>query len=294
MRPVLSGEFAKVAILGPGLLGGSIALALKQRPGPALRLWTRRAETLPRLRDRGFSAGEITSSLAEAGRGADLIILCSPVGAMPGLIAGLVSEHALAPGAIVTDVGSVKARVVSELTPMVAAAGAVFIGSHPMAGSEQGGIAHARPDLFERATCLLTPLPETPSAPLERLEGFWRELGLQVRRLAPGTHDEALARVSHLPHAVAAALTLAALGPRPEDGALCGNGLRDTTRIAKGGTAMWSEILLENRDALLGPLRNLNGILGDLLVFLENRDQEGLAGFLREARELREQLDRPL
>ena len=289
----MSGDFSKVAILGPGLLGGSIALALKERPGQPVCLWTRRAETLSQLHHRGFTTDETTIDLREAAGGADLIILCSPVGAMPGLVAALGNAGAIAPGAIVTDVGSVKARVVRELSPAVADQGGVFIGSHPMAGSEQGGIAHARSNLFRDAACLVTPLPSTPAAPLERLEAFWQGLGMRVSRISPEEHDQALARVSHLPHAVAAALTLAALGPRPQDGALCGNGLRDTTRIAKGGEAMWSEILLENRDALLAPLRNLNGILGDLLVFLENRDQERLAEFLREARELREQLDRP-
>ncbi len=258
-----------------------------------MRLWTRRAETLPQLHARGFLPEEATTSLAEAGEGADLIILCSPVGAMLELVTALGEARALAPGAIVTDVGSVKARVVAELTPAVSALGGLFIGSHPMAGSENAGIAHARPNLFHGAACLLTPLASTPGEPLERLEAFWRALGMRVSRISPEDHDQALARVSHLPHAAAAALTLAALGPRPEDGALCGNGLRDSTRIAKGGATMWTEILLENREALMPPLRNLHSILGDLLVFLENRDQERLAEFLQEARELREQLDRP-
>lgn len=289
----MSGSFSKVAILGPGLLGGSIALALRDTPRAVLRLWTRRAETLPQLRNRGFSSEETTTSLIEAVEGADLVILCSPVGAMPALISALRGQNALAPGAIVTDVGSVKAPVVAQLTPAVSALGGLFIGSHPMAGSENAGIAHARRDLLQGALCLLTPLPETPTHALERLEGFWQELGMRTARLSPADHDLALARVSHLPHAAAAALTLAALKPRPEDGALCGNGLRDSTRIAKGGASMWSEIFLENRDALLEPLRNLHGILGELLVFLENRDQERLAEFLQEARDLREQLDRP-
>jgi 16S rRNA processing protein RimM len=175
------------------------------------------------------------TSLAEAAQGADLIILCSPVGAMLELVTALGEAQALAPGAIVTDVGSVKARVVAELTPAVSALGGLFIGSHPMAGSENAGMAHARPDLFRGAACLITPLSSTPGAPLERLEAFWRGLGMRVSRISPEDHDQALARVSHLPHAAAAALTLAALGPRPEDGALCGNGLRDSTRIAKGG-----------------------------------------------------------
>jgi len=287
----LPGSFSKVAILGPGLLGGSIALATRQLPGSAVRLWARRTEALPELQARGFAPSETTTDLAEAVNGAELVILCSPVGAMPSLVEALAAQKALAPGTIVTDVGSVKARVVEVLTPCVAALNATFIGSHPMAGSENAGIAHARADLISGAACLLTPLPATPPEALTRLESFWRSLGMRVSVLSPEDHDRALARVSHLPHAVAAALTLAALQTRPEDGALCGNGLRDSTRIAKGGAAMWSEILLENRDALMEPLRNLQGILGELLVFLENRDQERLAEFLHEARKLREQLD---
>ena len=287
----MSGSFSKIAILGPGLLGGSIALATRQLPGTELRLWVRRAEARSELEARGFTPSETTTDLAEAVIGADLVILCCPVGAMPALVGGLAAQNALIPGTIVTDVGSTKARVVEVLTPAVAAMNATFIGSHPMAGSENAGIAHARAGLLSGAVCLLTPLPSTPEQSVDRLAAFWRSLGMRILFLSPENHDRALARVSHLPHAVAAALTLAALRPRPEDGAICGNGLRDTTRIAKGGAAMWSEILLENRDALIDPLRNLQGILGDLLVFLENRDQERLAEFLHEARKLREQLD---
>jgi prephenate dehydrogenase len=287
----LLGDFSTVAILGPGLLGGSIALAL-QRLGVAIRLWVRRPEAVDSLLAHGFSLDQATTSLTRAISEADLVILCCPVGAMPGLVDSMAQTGAVRPGCVVTDVGSVKAAVVSGLTPKVAALDAIFIGSHPMAGSENAGIAHAREDLLAGAPCLLTPLPSTPPDALRRLEAFWGSLGMRISVLAPDEHDLALARISHLPHAAAAALTLASLRPRPADGALCGNGLRDSTRIAKGGAAMWSEILLENRAALLDPLRNLQVILGELLVFLENRDQEGLAEFLREAKELREQLDR--
>jgi len=288
----LTGSFSKIAILGPGLLGGSIALAIRERSNTTLVLWIRRSEVIPELRAKGFAEAEITTDLAKAVDGADLAVLCCPVGAMPGLIDAIGQTRALAPGCLVTDVGSVKDSVVATLTPKVAELQGIFIGSHPMAGSENAGIAHARSDLLTGAACLLTPTETTSREALARLVQFWQGLGMRTSFLSPSEHDHALARVSHLPHAAAAALTLAALGPKPSDGALCGNGLRDSTRIAKGGAAMWSEILLENRAALMEPLRNLQGILGELLVFLENRDQEGLAEFLRDAKELREQLDR--
>jgi prephenate dehydrogenase len=288
----LAGGFTKISILGPGLLGGSIALALLPGSGRSIHLWVRRSDAIPELLAKGFASEQVTTDLAAAISGADLVILCCPVGAMPALVDAMAQTGALASGCVVTDVGSVKSAVVAGLTPKVSALDAIFIGSHPMAGSENSGIAYARADLLIGAACLLTPHPSTPAQALQRLEQFWTSLGMRTAMLTPEEHDLALARVSHLPHAAAAALTLAALRPRPEDGALCGNGLRDSTRIAKGGAAMWSEILLENRAALLEPLRNLQGILGELLVFLENRDQEGLAEFLRDAKELREQLDR--
>jgi prephenate dehydrogenase len=243
------------------------------------------------LRSLGFGPDQATTDLVRAAAGADLVVLATPVGAMPALVESLAQTAALAPGTLVTDVGSVKATLVERLTPAVAAQGAVFVGSHPMAGSENAGLAHAREDLFAGATCLVTPLPETPAPAVERVAAFWTDLGMRVRLLSPEDHDAAIARVSHLPHLAAAALALAALQPRPDDGDLCGNGLRDSTRIAKGAADLWSEILLENRDALLEPVRNLQRLLAESLVFLENRDQEKLAAFLRDAGELRRRLD---
>jgi len=288
---VVRSPVANLCVLGPGLLGGSLALAARRLPDVRVRLWARRPESVTALLALGFAPEDATTDLAQAVSGCDLVVLATPVGAMPALVAALAGTAALSPGAVVTDVGSVKAALVEALTPAVAALGGTFVGSHPMAGSENAGLAHARPDLFDGAACLVTPRPDTPEPAVERVEVFWRTLGMRVLRLSPQEHDTAIARVSHLPHLAAAALALAALQPRPADGELCGNGLRDSTRIAKGAADLWSEILLENRDALLEPMRNLQRLLAESLVFLENREQERLAAFLRDAGELRRRLD---
>ncbi|MCP5541342.1 MAG: prephenate dehydrogenase/arogenate dehydrogenase family protein [Akkermansiaceae bacterium] len=293
----LPGDFQRVAIAAPGLLGGSLALALAaRRPCPAIRVWGRRAEPLETLRaaiapraDLDFAA---STDFAEAAAGADLIVLATPVGAMRETLLSLLdSEGPPAPGAVVTDMGSVKGSVVAELEPLCAARGLRFVGSHPMAGSEQKGAEHASDALFAGAACLLTPTAATDAAALERVDAFWRTLGCRTHRLAPGAHDRAVARISHLPHVLAATLVATALSG---DGADAGNyaagGFRDTTRVASGPPEMWAEILLENRGPLSALLLDFREKIGELLVFLEAGDRENLVRFLSQAKERRDAL----
>ncbi len=271
-----------IAIYGPGLLGGSLALAVQERmPRATLRLWARRESAEAGIRARGIQADFFTDAAAAAA-GASLIILCTPVETMATL-AEQITQGQLADDCLITDVGSVKGSVVRALHPIL---GSRFIGSHPMAGSEKTGIEVARADLFQNATCLLTPVGQE-NTELPRLENFWQALGCRVLEMSPEEHDEKVARISHLPHMMAAVTTLAALRTDPTAVACVANGFRDTTRVAGGDPGLWTGIALENRPALVAQLRAASDTLTELLEILDKPDEEELRRFLAEAQSLR-------
>lgn len=193
----------------------------------------------------------------------------------------------LAPEAIVTDAGSTKARVVEELEAVF---DGQFVGSHPMAGSEKSGIAAARDDLFERALTILTPTPRTRTATTEAVGALWESVGCRLTSMTPEQHDEAVGRVSHLPHAAAAALVNAIALRLPEAQQLAGGGYRDSTRIAGGPPPMWSEILLENRSAVIRGLDDLTQTIRELKNSLQQGDAQAVERFLEQARSVREKL----
>ena len=251
----------RVAIVGPGLLGGSLALALKRAPDLyQTRIWARRTEAVEEARALGV-ADLATADLGEAVDGADLIFLCTPVGVMPRICEQIAPN--LRADAVVTDVGSVKAPVVTGLTPIFAAHGkGIFIGSHPMAGSEQTGIAAARADLFKGCTCILTPGAQTPEEPLRILREIWTRVGCRLREMGPEAHDQAVGLISHLPHLTAAAMVNAVAELSPEAFHLVGPGFRDTTRVASGSPIMWEEILRENGAAVV---QGIDALIAKLL-----------------------------
>jgi cyclohexadieny/prephenate dehydrogenase len=243
-------QFRKITIVGVGLLGGSIGLAIRQR-GLAHEVagFVRRAATLKECERVGAVDYAVTDLLAAVSN-ADLVILCTPLAQMPALARQILP--ALKHGAIVTDVGSVKAGIVCELEPIIAQAGAHFVGSHPMAGGEKTGVLAARADLFENAVCVVTPTKKSNSTAVRKLETFWKSLGARALRLAAGEHDRLVSRSSHLPHVVAATLAGLVLDPKQPkaQAGLCATGFRDTTRIASGSPEMWRDIALANRKNL--------------------------------------------
>lgn len=278
----------KITLIGVGLLGGSLGLAIKKRR-LAKRVvgYVRREASLAECKRRRV-LDSVTRDLAAAVAGADLIILCTPIARMRGLL-----ERALpatGKGAIITDVGSVKAPVVKALEPLARKAGAQFIGSHPMAGGEKMGVSAARADLFEGAVCVVTPAAKSPQRALRKVEQLWRDVGGLPLRLTPRRHDELVARSSHLPHVLAAALAEHVLNPKHgrEQGLLCANGFRDTTRIASGSPEMWRDIALANRRNVL---RSLTDIINDLLHFqraLAKGNDRAVEAFFARAKERRD------
>lgn len=281
-------QWRKVTLMGVGLLGGSLGLALRQRALAAQVVGlVRRPASREECRQVG-AVDEATLDPVEAVRGADLVVLCTPIARMAELL-----ERALPGlerGALVTDVGSVKQGVIERLEPLAARAGARFIGSHPMAGGEKMGVAHARADLFEGAVCVVTPNAEADENGARRIEQLWASVGGRPLRLPAGLHDELVSRSSHLPHVVAAELADYVLDPgHPEAQArLCANGFRDTTRIASGSPEMWRDICLANR-VNLG--RALDAFLAELQCFrrhLERGDAEAIEAFFARAKARRD------
>ena len=271
----------KIAVLGPGLLGGSVALACRDA-GLDIILWGRREERVEATRGLGLEA---TTEISDAVQEADLVILAVPVGAMPAVVEAM-SPH-LKSGVLVTDVGSVKMKVHQSVGESLKNLGVDFIGSHPMAGSEQTGVEAARADLLQNAACVLT--NDSGSSRIEELKSFWLALGCRVEELDAADHDRAVARISHFPHAMA--VLTADVGLRTGDEAnLAGGGFRDTSRVASGDPTMWAEIMVENRDALLKVMIEAQDSLRDMLVFLENSDEEGLQNYLAEVKTRRDQV----
>jgi prephenate dehydrogenase len=230
-----------------------------------------------------------TRELGRAVEGADLVILCTPIAQMRPLTAQM--QSALKPGALVTDVGSVKGTIVEELEPLVAMARAHFIGSHPMAGAEKIGVSAARADLFEGAICILTPTAESPPTALRQAEEFWGKMGCRPLRMTPETHDELVSRSSHLPHIVAAELANYVLSPMhpKEQALLCAQGFRDTTRIASGSPEMWRDIALANRKNLARVLGVFIEDMREFQIALEYEDQASIAEFFEKAKQRRDQ-----
>jgi prephenate dehydrogenase len=276
-----------LAILGPGLLGGSIALAARRAGGFRTGLWARRAEAVAEIAALGI-ADAVSTDLCGIVSGADVVVLCVPIGAMPALAREIVD--AISARTIVTDVGSVKASVVAELGAIFRGRGR-FVGSHPMAGSEQTGIRAARAELFEDAACIVTPGAFSDADAVAELGAFWKTLGCRVLEVSPAEHDEIVALVSHLPHLLAATLVQTVLAENARAFDFSGPGFRDTTRVAAGPPAMWAEILRTNRDAVRksaeAMIENLRGILT-----LLDRDAP-MTEFLTQAKTQRDRL-RPL
>ena len=280
--------FRKITIIGVGLLGGSIGLAVQRRKlARQTAGFVRRTASLKDC-ERAGAVDFATTDLPAAVWDADLVILCTPLAQMRSRVREMLP--ALKRGAIVTDVGSVKASVVRELESLIQKSGAHFVGSHPMAGAEKTGVCAARADLFANTVCIVTPTKETNRAALKKVEQFWRAVGSRVLELKPEIHDALVSRSSHLPHVVAAMMATHVLNPANSrhQTALCANGFRDTTRIASGSPEMWRDIALANRKNLG---RSLDAFIGDLQKFrrvLAKADVKAIAKFFETAKKRRD------
>jgi prephenate dehydrogenase len=286
----------RVAIVGVGLIGGSIGLALKQR-----RIATevigvgRRAASLELAQAKG-AVDWTTTNLVLGVAEADAVVVATPVASIVDTVRAVV---AAAPRAIVTDAGSTKAQICRELREPAPSADAAadrpaspplaarFVGSHPIAGGHRTGPEYARANLFEGRTVVVTPEDHTPPGLVERVREFWESLGAEVVLLSPEEHDRALAATSHLPHLIAAVLAAAT----PEEWLrLAGSGWADTTRIAAGDPQLWEQIFQQNRSAVIDALRRFEHRLAAFDGALVAGDSAGLLAELNEAKRIRDAL----
>jgi prephenate dehydrogenase len=282
-------HWQKITVVGVGLLGGSLGHAIRQRRLADHVVGYVRRQASKAECERLGAVDQAECDLPRAVQDADLIILCTPIAQMREISEQMLP--ALKPGALVTDVGSVKGTVVQELEPLFAAAGAHFIGSHPMAGAERMGVSAASPELFVKAVCIITPTPHSPPELVRRLEAFWSSVGALPMRLTPESHDDLVSRSSHLPHVVAAELANYVLSPvHPKEQAmLCANGFRDTTRVASGSPEMWRDICLANRKNLARVLGVFIEDLQEFQLALEKEDRKAIAEFFEQAKQRRDQ-----
>jgi prephenate dehydrogenase len=287
-------HFKQVAIIGVGLIGGSLGLLLR-RQGLADHVVGigRRVENLKTAVELG-AIDRYVSEAQEGVRGSDLVILATPVDTYDRHLKDW--AHCLAPGAIVSDVGSVKGRLV-EQSESAMPRGVHFVGAHPIAGKEKTGVAAASDRLFVGARCIVTPTKSTDSGALECIRQLWQETGSLVLTMDPYLHDQILGAVSHLPHAAAFALINALADLRDRQlpsldlGKHSGGGLRDTTRIAASSPEMWRDIFVWNRDNLVSLMDGYMRALEELKQLIQAGDAAGIEKVLERAKDEREKLN---
>jgi cyclohexadieny/prephenate dehydrogenase len=280
--------FNRVALIGFGLIGGSIARAAREQ-GLAGEIVTtaRSAKTRDRIRQLKI-VDRVVETNAEAAKGADLVILCIPVGAC-GAVAEEIAAH-LKPGAIVSDVGSVKAAVVRDMAPHLPAA-THFVPAHPVAGTEHSGPDSGFAELFTDRWCILTPPDGSDPDAIERVRAFWAALGAKVEIMTPDHHDLVLAITSHLPHLIAYTI----VGTADELGQVTSSevmkfsagGFRDFTRIAASDPIMWRDVFLANKEAVLEMLGTFNEDLSKLTRAIRRGDGEALFEHFSRTRAIR-------
>ena len=278
----------QLAIVGVGLLGGSVAKAA--RLGGLAHRIVGIGRDAGRLRP-ALDDGTLDLAVTELDAGvreADFVLLAAPVLTIEGLLERV--WRAAPDGALITDVGSTKRNIVRAAERLAATRSLSFVGSHPLAGSEQAGYRVARADLFRGATVVVTPTEATELGALKKTTEFWEALGARVSSLDPETHDRTVAAISHLPHLIACALVDGAARVEPSALELAARGFRDTTRIAAGDPDMWTEIFLANRDALSATIEAFREALADLQRTIDAGQADALRAELARIKATREQV----
>jgi prephenate dehydrogenase len=274
-------DLQQTTVIGLGLLGGSISLAVLRSFARAKVVgYTHRPSTRAKARQLAV-ATEVVDEISQSVFGADLVILATPICTFEKTFSEI--ADALPSGCIVTDVGSTKVlphRWAAKKLPKRVH----YVGSHPIAGSEQRGVEFARDDLFDQAMCILTTTKDTNRQAEQTLRKFWSKLGCFVKSMTPAEHDRIFANVSHLPHITAAALTNA---NSSEDLKFAGKGFIDTSRIASGPANIWADILLTNADCTARGIDKLIAELTKLKTAIKKKDGKEIEKLLQKARDKR-------
>ena len=285
--PAPGSRIERLAIVGVGLIGGSLAAALRESGAVGTVVGIGRSQaTLDEARTLGLIDHGFTDA-ATGVRGADMVVLAMPVGQTGRMLAAI--APGVGPDAIVTDAGSTKSDVVAAAREHFAAHMRQFVPAHPIAGDEKSGPSAARANLYRGRNVVTTPLAETDPAAVERVEAMWRTAGAVIHRMTPTQHDDVFATVSHLPHLLAYALVAqVALDPDHERlFSYAASGFRDFTRIAGSHPEMWRDIALANRAALLNRLDGYTAQVAQLRAALESGDGEALQQTFALARDAR-------
>lgn len=280
--------FGRVALIGVGLIGSSLCHVMRREGiAGAISAHAVTGRTRTRVAELGL-ADAVHATAADAVRDADLVVLCVPVGAC-GAVAQAMAP-ALKPGAIVTDVGSVKGAVIRDISPHIPA-GVHFVPAHPIAGTEQSGPDSGFAELFDNRWCIVTPLPGSDAAAVAKVEAFWRACGSNVETMDPAHHDLVLAITSHLPHLIAYNIVATAADleevTQSEVIKYSAGGFRDFTRIAASDPVMWRDVFLNNKDAVLEMLGRFSEDLSALQRAIRWGDGEKLEQLFARAREIR-------
>jgi len=271
-------------IIGLGLIGGSLALALRRKfPRARILGLSRESRKIALAKKRRLIHGGSTK-LSRVVSGADFILICSPVDVIPKLILNV--DRLAKPGTVVTDVGSTKKEIV-QAADRARLKRVHFVGSHPLAGSHLTGLEHARADLFQDSFVFVTPTRKTDRKALRSVSFLWKRLGASVQMVSPEKHDQIVSQISHLPHAVASLLMQSI-----DSKALrfAGSGFRDTTRIAQGDPRLWEPIFLSNKANLIRDLTRFKKVFEKLLASLKRNSRPVLRGFLKAASSKRAQI----
>ncbi|MBP1994742.1 prephenate dehydrogenase [Paenibacillus eucommiae] len=277
----------KIAIFGAGLIGGSLALCFKGKPGFTVTGHSPNPKSVEKLLKRNV-VDTATTSMEEAAEGADYIFLCVPVSLLEEYLTSL-AKLPLKQGCIITDVGSTKASI-AQCAASLELKGVQFIGGHPMAGSERSGVEAASSHLFENAFYVLSPDPLTPQEDVDRLADLIKLTKAQIIQVDAELHDDIVGAISHLPHIIAVALVNQVRGyneMNPLYQNLAAGGFRDVTRIASGDPKIWRDILINNRENLLKLLVDWNAEVARFIDLLQQSDGEGIAEQFRKASEFR-------
>ncbi|MCK4648520.1 prephenate dehydrogenase/arogenate dehydrogenase family protein [bacterium] len=275
----------RVAIIGVGLIGGSLGLALKEKRIAKRIIGVGRREESLKIALEKKEVDEVTTDQASGVRDADLVVIATPLELTVETFEKIILH--LRKGCVVTDVGSVKGPMLKRIDHPF------FIGGHPLAGSEQRGPQSARADLFKGATVVLTPVEKTDEKALALIKSMWQDIGTKVLFLSPEIHDELVAFTSHLPHILATSLTnlIAGLAEKEERIlSLMGEGFRDTTRIAASPPSMWQEICLANRGEISKAIKRFKEILSEMEEALSKEEGDKLLHKFEKAKETRDKL----
>lgn len=278
--------YTNVAIVGPGLIGGSMGIALRRR-GVAEKVVGigRRESSLQEAHEVG-AVDKTTLDLETGVDDADLVVLATPIRAISKLMPSL--ANAMASGAVLTEVASTKRSVIGTIQQgLTQRSDITLIPTHPMAGSEHRGAPHATEDLFEKSVCIFTPLPDTPSNELKKLEHLWTALGTTIREMTPEEHDRTVAAVSHLPHLAASCVARCV---NRQQGQFAGGGYTDTTRIASGDPRLWRDICESNADEVNAAVETLIERLQELRSYLSRDQFDEVQQFLADAKQKRDSI----